>query len=170
METEHDPPTRAALVRGELESGFATVFRQTMMAGYELDAYTMRADGKTLTPDRLATLWIARNHRQYGDAVELPEGYRFGWSYIPHFINTRFYTYAYAFAHLVSLALYAQWRSEGETFVPRYLEFLAGGGAAAPSDQLAPLGIDLTHPDVWETGLSEMERLLDLAVADSSAS
>ena len=73
-----------------------------------------------------------RNRGQYGDAVELPDGYRFGWSYIPHFINTRFYTYAYAFAHLASLVLYATWREQGDEFVPQYLAFLAQGGAASP--------------------------------------
>ena len=117
LETEQDPATRAALVRGELESGFATVFRQVMMARYEQDAYGLRADGKALTPDRLAELWIARNTQYYGDSIELPEGYRFGWSYIPHFINTRFYTYAYSFAHLASLVLYALYREQGEAFV-----------------------------------------------------
>jgi oligoendopeptidase F len=164
MEHESDPATRAALVRGELESGFATVFRQTMMARYELDAYTMRAEGKALTPDRLAELWLARNRRQYGDAVELPDGYRWGWSYIPHFINTRFYTYAYAFAHLASLVLYAEWRREGDAFIPRYLDFLSLGGAASPGDQLAAFGIDLTQASTWHRGLDEMERLLDLAL------
>ncbi len=85
LERERDPDTRAALVRGELESGFATVFRQTMMARYEQDAYGLRASGKALTPERLAAIWLERNGQYYGDSIELPEGYRFGWSYIPHF-------------------------------------------------------------------------------------
>ncbi len=163
MEHEDDPATRSALVRGELESGFATVFRQTMMARYEQDAYAMRADGKALTADRLAELWLARNQRQYGDAVELPEGYRWGWSYIPHFINTRFYTYAYAFAHLASLVLYATWREQGPAFVPRYLDFLSLGGASSPGDQLGAFGIDLRDTATWHRGLDELERLLEVA-------
>ncbi len=88
-------------------------------------------------------MWLERNRGQYGDAVELPEGYRLGWSYIPHFINTRFYTYAYAFAHLASLVLYATWREQGEAFVPKYLAFLEQGGAASPAEQLGAFGIDL---------------------------
>jgi oligoendopeptidase F len=164
MERESDPATRAALVRQELESGFATVFRQTMMARYEGDAYAARAAGTTLTPDRLAGFWLDRNHRQYGDAVELPEGYRFGWSYIPHFISTRFYTYAYAFAHLASLVLYAIWRDEGPSFVPRYLAFLELGGAASPQEQLGAFGIDLADEATWHRGLDEMDRLLELAL------
>jgi oligoendopeptidase F len=109
-------------------------------------------------------MWLTRNRAQYGDAVELPEGYRLGWSYIPHFINTRFYTYAYAFAHLASLVLYATWRDQGDSFVPRYLAFLAQGGAASPAEQLGAFGIDLTAEATWHRGLDEMERLLQLAL------
>ncbi len=166
MENESDATTRAALVRQELESSFATVFRQTMMARYESDAYAARSEGRTLTPDRLCEMWLERNRGQYGDAVELPEGYRLGWSYIPHFINTRFYTYAYAFAHLASLVLYATWREQGEAFVPRYLAFLEQGGAASPAEQLGAFGIDLTSEATWHRGLDEMERLLDLALQE----
>ena len=109
-------------MRQELESSFATVFRQTMMARYESDAYAARGENRTLTPDRLSEMWLDRNRDQYGDAVELPDGYRLGWSYIPHFINTRFYTYAYAFAHLASLVLYAHLARAGRELraaVPR---------------------------------------------------
>jgi oligoendopeptidase F len=164
METEQDASTRSALVRQELESSFATVFRQTMMARYESDAYAARAENRTLTPERLSEMWLSRNGHQYGDAVELPEGYRLGWSYIPHFINTRFYTYAYAFAHLASLVLYATWREQGASFVPNYLAFLERGGAASPGDQLGAFGIDLTAEATWHRGLDEMERLLQLAL------
>ena len=132
-------------MRQELESSFATVFRQTMMARYESDAYAARSEGRTLTPDRLCEMWLDRNRGQYGDAVELPDGYRLGWSYIPHFINTRFYTYAYAFAHLASLVLYATWREQGDAFVPKYLAFLAQGGAASPG---RPAGRVRHRPDV----------------------
>ena len=110
-----------------------------MMARYEQDAYGLRAEGKALTPDRLADIWIARNTQYYGDSIELPEGYRFGWSYIPHFINTRFYTYAYAFAHLASLVLYALYREQGEAFVGPYVEFLGQGGARRPGRAAAGL-------------------------------
>jgi oligoendopeptidase F len=167
LETEQDPATRAALVRGELESGFATVFRQVMMARYEQDAYGLRADGKALTPERLAALWIARNRQYYGDSIELPEGYRFGWSYIPHFINTRFYTYAYSFAHLASLVLYALYREQGEAFVGPYVDFLGQGGASEPGAQLQAFGIDLTDAGTWDRGLDELERLLELALEPS---
>ena len=165
MQSEPDAATRLALVRQELESGFATVFRQTMMVRYEQDAYGARADGRALTPDRLADSWIERNRAYYGDSLELPDGYRRGWSYIPHFINTRFYTYAYAFAHLASLSLYALYREDGDAFVAPYIDFLATGGAASPGEQLGRFGIDLADVATWTRGLDEMERMLELAIA-----
>jgi oligoendopeptidase F len=163
MATEQDEATRTALVCERVEGSFATVFRQTVLARYEQAAYRMRAEGTTLTDDRLSEIWVAQNARYYGDAVELPDGYGLGWSYIPHFISTRFYTYAYVFAHLVTLALYARYREDGDDFVPRYLEFLAAGGSAAPADLLRPLGVDLTDPACWDPGFREMERMVERA-------
>ncbi len=161
---EPDAATRIALIRQELESGFATVFRQTMMVRYEQDAYSARSEGQALTKDRLGEFWIARNQAYYGDSMELPEGYRRGWSYIPHFINTRFYTYAYAFAHLASLTLYALYREDGDAFVGPYLDFLATGGSKSPGEQLGAFGIDLADAATWGKGLDEMERMLELAL------
>lgn len=163
MATEKDEATRTALVCERVEGSFATVFRQTVLARYEQSAYRLRAEGTTLTDDRLSEIWVEQNVRYYGDAVELPDGYGLGWSYIPHFISTRFYTYAYVFAHLVTLALYARYRDEGEDFVPRYLDFLAAGGSAAPTDLLRPLGVDLTDPECWNPGFREMERMVERA-------
>ncbi len=164
LNQESDGTTRMALIRQELESGFATVFRQTMMVRYEQDAYAARANGLALTKDRLAEFWLQRNQAYYGDSMELPEGYRRGWSYIPHFINTRFYTYAYAFAHLASLTLYALYREDGDAFVGPYLDFLATGGSKSPGQQLGAFGIDLADAATWSKGLDEMERMLDLAL------
>lgn len=163
LATEQDAAARTALVCERVEGSFATVFRQTVLARYEQEAYRQRAGGSTLTDDRLSDIWWQRNAAYYGDAVEMPDGYRLGWSYIPHFISTRFYTYAYVFAHLVTLALYARYRDEGEGFVPRYLDFLAAGGSGAPADLLRPLGVDLDDPACWDPGFAEMERMVERA-------
>ena len=80
-------------------------------------AYALRGEGSTLTAERLCDVWREANEKYYGDSISLPDGYRMGWSYIPHFISTRFYTYAYVFAHLTTLALYAQYRKRGADFV-----------------------------------------------------
>jgi oligoendopeptidase F len=165
METEGDPETRRALVSQRVEGGFATVFRQTVLTRYEQRAYALRAEGGTLTADRLSDIWIEENDKYYGGSLDIPEGYRLGWAYIPHFISTRFYTYAYVFAHLVTLALYAIYRDEGPSFSERYIEFLGAGGSATPAALLAPLGVDLTDPAVWEAGFREMERMVETAEA-----
>lgn len=163
MAVEDDEATRTALVCERVEGSFATVFRQTVLARYEQHAYRLRGEGTTLTDERLSDVWLAQNAAYYGDSVELPDGYRMGWSYIPHFISTRFYTYAYVFAHLVTLALYARYRDEGEGFVPRYLEFLAAGGSGTPADLLRPLGVDLDDRACWDPGFAEMERMVERA-------
>jgi oligoendopeptidase F len=165
MATETDEQTRRALLAERVEGSFATVFRQTVLSRYEQRAYAMRDEGSSLTDDRLSSVWFEENSKYYGDAVTLPEMYRLGWSYIPHFISTRFYTYAYVFAHLVTLALYAQYRAQGEAFVPKYLEFLSAGGSAAPRELLAPLGVDIASAEAWEPGFAEMERMVSLAEA-----
>ena len=98
----------------------------------------------------------------------MPDGYRHGWSYIPHFISTRFYTYAYVFAKLVALALYARWRAEGEAFVPGYMALLAAGGSASPEQLLAELGVDLRGDDVWHLAFAELDRMVAEAEHESA--
>jgi oligoendopeptidase F len=157
---ESDEATRAALIADVAEGALPTVFRQTVLARFEQRAYALRAEGKALTVDRLSEVWLAENERYYGDSVALPEGYRLGWSYIPHFIHTRFYTYAYAFAHLVTLCLYSRFRADPEGFPARYLELLAAGGSESPADSVARFGIDLADGSVWREGFGELERFL----------
>jgi oligoendopeptidase F len=163
---ESDPQIRLALLADRVEGSFATIFRQTHMVRYEERAYAMRAEGKALLPERLCDFWIESNRPYYGDVIELPEGYRYGWAYIPHFIHTRFYTYAYVFAALASFALAARWREDPEGFATAYVEFLGIGGSQSPADQLAALGVDVTKPDAWDAGFGELERLV--ALADSA--
>jgi oligoendopeptidase F len=163
LEHEQDVQQRRLLTAGSIEGAFATIFRQTMMTGYEQRAYALKASGKALTADRLSDIWFEENASYYGDAVELPTEYRCGWSYIPHFIDTRFYTYAYSFAHLVSMALYAKYREDGPGFIPRYLDLLSAGGSRTPQDLLAGAGIDITDPKWLEPSFAQIERMISLA-------
>jgi oligoendopeptidase F len=165
LANEADPATRHLLACERVEGAFATIFRQAVLTRYEQAAYEMRAEGSTLTAERLGDAWWAANSAYYGDAVAIPERYRLGWSYIPHFIHTRFYTYSYTFALLVSLALYARYRRDGDAFVGPYLDLLAAGGSGAPAELLAPLGLDLGNPSVWDDGFAELERMIDEAQA-----
>ena len=165
LANESDPDSRHLLACERVEGAFATIFRQAVLTRFEQAAYDLRAAGATLTAERLGEAWLTANDAYYGDAVDMPQGYRLGWSYIPHFIHTRFYTYSYTFALLVSLALYARYRRDGDAFVGPYLDLLAAGGSGAPADLLAPLGLDLGDPSVWDDGFAELERMIDEAQA-----
>jgi oligoendopeptidase F len=170
LENETDQGTRAALAADRLENSFAAIYRQTVLARFEQRAYAIRGDGRSLAAERLNELWWEENAKYYGDALEMPEGYHLGWSYIPHFIHVRFYTYAYSFAQLVALLFYRRYREEGESFAPKYLEFLRAGGSAAPADLVAPFGLDLRSTDTWREAFAELSELCDEAVTLSSAS
>jgi oligoendopeptidase F len=163
LEAETDPHTRAALAVQRLEGAFAAIFRQTVLARFEQRAYAVRAEGRALTRERLSELWLEQNVRYYGDSLALPDGYRLGWSYIPHFIHVRFYTYAYSFAQLVALLLHGRYREDPEQFAPRYLDLLAAGGSASPAALLEPFGLDLHATDTWRAGFAELESHLDEA-------
>ncbi len=162
---EDDPSTRAMLLADRAESAMASIFRQTVLARFEQRAYALRGEGKGLTSERLSDVWFEENDRYYADAIGLPDGYRLGWSYIPHFIHVRFYTYAYSFAHLVAFSLLARHREDPERFAPAYLEFLAAGGSRSPQELLAPTGVDLRDPATWEAAFGEFERCVEEAEA-----
>jgi len=159
LENETDPGTRAVLAADRLENSFAAIYRQTVLARFEQRAYALRADGRSLGTERLNELWVEENGRYYGDALVLPDGYAYGWSYIPHFIHVRFYTYAYAFAQLVALLLYRRFRLDPEAFAPKYLDFLGAGGAASPADLFAPFGLDLRSAETWREAFTELDAL-----------
>jgi oligoendopeptidase F len=159
-----DPKKRLALICGKLEDSFATVFRQTVLTRFEQLVYAARAKGR-LSGREIGALWLQANQPYYGDVVAMTTGYEWGWSYIPHFINTPFYCYAYAFGELLVLALYGMYRRQGAGFVPKYKQLLASGGSQAPKAQLAALGIDIADPGFWQVGFDELARLVDEAQA-----
>ena len=134
LENESDPGTRAALAADRLENAFAAIYRQTVLARFEQRAYGLRVGGPLARGGAARTsCGLEENGKYYGDALEMPAGYALGWSYIPHFIHVRFYTYAYSFAQLVALLLYRRFREDPEAFAPKYLELLAAGGSASPA-------------------------------------
>jgi len=159
LENEDDAATRASLAADRLENAFAAIYRQTVLARFEQRAYGLRGEGLSLGVERLNELWVEENTRYYGDALAMPDGYAWGWSYIPHFIHVRFYTYAYSFAQLVALLLYRRYREDPEAFAPRYLELLRTGGAASPADLVAPFGLDLRSTDTWREAFAELDAM-----------
>ena len=169
LEAETDAQTLAALASDRLENSFGAIFRQTVLARFEQRAYALRAEGRALTAERLSEVWQEEQLRYYGDSVELPANYRVGWSYIPHFIHVRFYTYAYAFAQLVALLLYGRYREDPEAFAPLYLEFLGRGGSASPAELLEPFGLDLHSTDTWRAAFAQLDALRETAESLSAA-
>ncbi len=163
LENESDLGTRAALASDRLENAFAAIYRQTVLARFEQRAYGLRSDGRSLAAERLSELWIEENGKYYGDALAMPDGYAIGWSYIPHFIHVRFYTYAYSFAQLVALLLYRRFREDADAFAPKYLDLLAAGGSASPADLVAPFGLDLRSTDTWREAFTELDALREEA-------
>jgi oligoendopeptidase F len=158
-EHQTDPKVQIAMLAGKLEDVFATVFRQNVLTRFEQAAFAARKE-RRLTPEQLGALWVEANGKYYGDAVEMPEGYRWGWSYIPHFIHSRFYCYSYVFGQLLVLALYRTYREEGKSFVPKYLALLEAGGSDSPEALLRPLGVDIHDPNFWQKGFEEIRGLV----------
>jgi oligoendopeptidase F len=159
LSQQTDPQARIALLAGKIEDIFATVFRQNVLTRFEELAFAARKE-KRLTPEALGSLWLEANGKYYGDAVEMPDGYRWGWSYIPHFIHSRFYCYSYVFGQLLVLALYRMYKDTGKTFVPKYLTLLEAGGSDSPETLLQPLGVNVYDPAFWQKGFEEIKELV----------
>jgi len=159
VEAESDPAAKVALIGRKIEDIFATVFRQTILTRFEQLAFT-RSEKERFTPEKLGDDWIAANLRYYGDSVDLDENYRWGWSYIPHFINSPFYCYAYSFGELLVLALYRMHQEQGDRFIPGYVNLLERGGSGSPAELLSDLGVDIADPGFWSKGFVEIERLI----------
>jgi oligoendopeptidase F len=156
---QSDPQVQIALLAGKIEDIFATVFRQNVLTRFEEMAFAARKE-RRLTPDTLGNLWIDANGKYYGAAVEMPDGYRWGWSYIPHFIHSRFYCYSYVFGQLLVLALYRMYKDEGKSFVSKYLTLLEAGGSDSPEALLKPLGVDIHSAEFWQKGFVEIKALV----------
>jgi oligoendopeptidase F len=164
---DSDPASRLALLAENLEDSIATVFRQVAMNRFEDLVHTQRRDQGELSVERLGELWIESQAEMMGDSIELTDGYRSWWSYIPHFIGSPGYVYAYAYGQLLALSVYERYEQQGAALVPSYLEMLAAGGSRPPEAIAAIVGIDLADPDFWGAGLDLVER--QLTEAESAA-
>jgi oligoendopeptidase F len=160
LRDESDPKRRLALLCGKLEDAFATVFRQVAMTRFEQSLHAARRAEGELPLERINALWLDANRPMFGDSVELSDDYAWWWLYIPHFVHSPFYCYAYAFGELLVLALLRRYDEEGPAFVPRYLELLAAGGSDTPERLLARMGLDVADPKFWDGGLALLEELV----------
>jgi oligoendopeptidase F len=169
LEQASTPESRLSLLAESIEGSIATVFRQVAMNRFEHLAHTNRREAGELSVDRIGELWAESQEELLGDAVEVTPGYRSWWSYVPHFISTPGYVYAYAYGQLLALAVYARYEEEGEAFVPAYLELLSAGGSRSPEELGRIVGIDLSDPGFWDKGLALVERQLEDAEAAARA-
>lgn len=158
-----DPQARLGLLAEQIEGSIATIFRQTAMNRFEHAVHTARREEGELSIDRFGELWHASQDAMLGDAVEITDGYRSWWSYVPHFIGTPGYVYAYAYGQLMALSVYGQYRAQGPSFAPKYLELLAAGGSLPPEELVAIAGLDLTDPGFWRSGLALVRDQLEQA-------
>jgi oligoendopeptidase F len=154
-----DPQVQIALLAGKIEDIFATVFRQNVLTRFEQMIFNARKE-KRLTADAVGTFWLEANGKYYGEVVETPDGYRWGWSYIPHFIHSRLYCYSYVFGQLLVLALYRLYKDEGNAFVTKYLALLEAGGSDSPEALLKPLGVNIQEAAFWQKGFEEIAGLV----------
>src|SRR5690606_39786165 len=152
--------SRFALLASTLEDSIATVFRQVAMNRFEDAVHTARREEGELSVDRFGDLWVETQEAMLGDSVEVTEGYRTWWSYIPHFIGTPGYVYAYAYGQLLALSVYARYVERGDEFVPRYLELLAAGGSRWPEELGRIVDCDLADPGFWDAGLAIIDTKL----------
>ena len=159
------PVSRLGLLAESIEGSIATVFRQVAMNRFEHLVHTSRREQGELSLDRIGELWAESQEELLGDAVEVTDDYRIWWSYIPHFINSPGYVYAYAYGQLLALAVYGRYEEEGPDFAPAYLKLLSAGGSMPPEELGAIVGIDLADPGFWDRGLDLVERQLEAAEA-----
>jgi oligoendopeptidase F len=170
LKEDSSPASRLALLAENLEDTIATVFRQVAMNGFEELVHTSRREQGELSVERLGELWAESQYEMFGDSIELTDGYRTWWSYIPHFIGSPGYVYAYAYGQLLALSVYERYQQVGAELVPQYLEMLAAGGSRSPEELGQIVGVDLTDPGFWEAGLDLVERQLQEAEAAAEAS
>ena len=152
---------RMVLVAEKLEDIMATVFRQAVLTRFEQSLHQERRNKGELQTERINELWIDANQDMFGDSVVLTENYSWWWLYIPHFIHSPFYCYAYSFGELLTLALYGMFLDQGRSFVPSYMKLLRSGGSASPTELLRDVGVDINDPNFWQSGLDVIKAMVD---------
>ena len=161
---EDDPKRRLNLLAGRIEDSIATIYRQVAMNRFEDAVHTWRRGEGELSPEKFEELWLGTQADMFGDSVDI-EGYGSWWSYIPHFIGTPGYVYAYSYGCLFALSIFRKYELEGDSMVEPYLDLLRAGGSKPPAELAEMVGLDLTNPDIWSSGIDALEAELDEAEA-----
>jgi len=157
MAAEDDREVRLSMLVEKIEDTFATVFRQISMNRFEDKMHRARRSQGELTTQDFNRLWLETQRDMFQDSVTITEEYGYWWSYVPHFLHTPGYVYAYSFGELLVLALYRLYQEEGESFVPKYLDLLAAGDSDDPDRLLAKVGVNINDPGFWQKGIDVIE-------------
>jgi len=155
-----DAKERKALLAQKVEDMINTVVRQIAFYTFERKVHEERRAGE-LTTERLGQIWLDVQAESLGPAIELTEGYATYWTYIPHFIHSPFYVYAYAFGDCLVNSLYRLYQDAHPGFVAKYVELLQAGGSKHHSQLLAPFGLDASKREFWQKGLAVIESMID---------
>jgi len=156
-----DASARLSLLAESLDGAVAAVFRQIAMNRFEDRIHSRRRESGELAVDDFAAEWLATQKDLLGDSVDVTDDYGSWWSYVPHFVDTPGYVYAYAYGHLLALSVYRKYKERGDEFVPSYLELLKAGGSRSPEDLGKIVDVDLTDPGFWQSGLDLIAEQLD---------
>ena len=160
LEAAASPAERKVMLAGKVEDMINTVVRQIAFYDFECKLHAARREGE-LTPEDIGALWMSVQGESLGPAFDFMEGYETFWAYIPHFVHSPFYVYAYAFGDGLVNALYAAYQEQPEGFQDKYFEMLKAGGAKHHKELLAPFGLDASDPKFWDKGLSMIEGFID---------
>jgi oligoendopeptidase F len=164
LTVEEDPQRRLNLLAGRIEDSIATVYRQIAMNRFEDAVHTTRRDEGELSTETFEELWLASQKQMFGGSVDT-DGYATWWSYIPHFIGTPGYVYAYSYGFLFALSIFRKYELEGDSIVEPYLDVLRSGGSKAPEELAEMVGLDLTDRKIWDAGIDALAAELDEAEA-----
>lgn len=151
---------RKILLAGKVEDMINTVVRQIAFYDFECKLHAARREGE-LTPEDIGALWMSVQGESLGPAFEFMEGYETFWAYVPHFVHSPFYVYAYAFGDGLVNALYAVYEENPDGFQDKYFDMLRAGGSKHHKELLAPFGLDASDPAFWDKGLSMISRFID---------
>ncbi|MEQ8167014.1 MAG: M3 family metallopeptidase, partial [Alphaproteobacteria bacterium] len=166
LDKESEPRRRRAMLAQKVEDMLNTVVRQIAFYEFEIRVHAERRKAELL-PEDLGRIWMEVQGESLGPALRFDDQYRHFWAYIPHFIHSPFYVYAYAFGDCLVNALYAVFEKGEPGFAERYLDMLRAGGAKRHRELLAPFGLDASDPDFWALGLGVLEGFIDeLEAAD----
>jgi len=160
LKKESDVEVKKSMLTGKLEDIFASSHRQNMFSSFEIASHAAINEALQ-SPQDLCDLYEVELKKMFGDSVIFTPEYAWEWSSIPHIFNVPFYVYAYNFGNLLVFALYQQYLEEGESFKPKYKQFLSMGSSASPAEIAALVGADISHPDFWRKSLKYIETLVD---------